>query len=231
MEANSNIEAKPEQESLAWTLAKWAALWLTLYLVLGAFAGVFAAGPKDIPAGMSWVNAEDAGSSTFYILRGGPHLILELNPHSQWLMSAVFTGFAVMFMYLCGQGLQGKLKNRQKELLPPWQQGLMVVLSVGMVLFLLGFGVGGLMKKEVLDFDPAADTVTLNGNYLDSFAHVLQFRAYVTRGSKGSTNYHLVLDLAGQPERQIGGANPHGDVDQTADYLNRYLADARQTAP
>ena len=226
----TNIKEEPEQdEHWGWQIAKWGALWLVLVLVFGAFTGVFASGPKDIPAGMSWVNAVDASSSTFYILRGGPHLILELNPHSQRWMVALFTGMAVMFMYIFGQGLQGKLKNRQKEVLPPWQQGLSMAVSVAAIVFVLWYGVGNLLKKETLDFDPAADTVQLNGDYLGSFAHLLQFRAYVTHGSKGSINYHLVMDMAGAPERQLGGANAHSDVDTTADYLNRYLTEARQT--
>ncbi|HEY1991267.1 MAG TPA: hypothetical protein VGH71_02315, partial [Gammaproteobacteria bacterium] len=192
-----------------------------------AFAGIFASGPKDIPAGMSWVNAMDSSSSTFYILRGGPRLILELNLHSQRWIAMLFTGMAVMFMYIVGQALRGKLKNRQKELLPPWQQWLMAVLGAAMVLFLLWYGVGNLMKKQVLDFDPAADTVQLDGDYLGPFRQVTGFRSYTTRGSKGSINYHLVMDVAGAPERQIGGANPHADVGPLADALNHYLAEVR----
>lgn len=229
--AVTNIKEQPEQEEQwGWQIAKWAALWLVFFLVFGAFTGVFASEPKDIPAGMSWVNAADASSSTFYVLRGGQHLILELNPHSQRWMLALFMGMMVMFIYIFGQGLRGKLKNRQKQVLPPWQQRLMMALSVAVIVFVLWYGVGNLLKKEVLDFDPAADSVTLDGDYLGSFAHLLQFRSYYTRGSKGSISYHLVMDMAGAPERQLGGANAHSDVDATADYLNRYLTEARQPA-
>ena len=227
----TNIQDAPQKESVAWAFARWFAVWLVLYTAVGILGGLFSTAPKAIPAGMAWENAMDASSSTFYILRGGAHLILELNPHSQRLLAMLFTAMAVVFMFLCSQALQGKLKNRRKELLPPWQQMLTGVLCLGMVVFMLWYGIGNLMKKEVLDFDPAADSVTLNGEYLSSLKQVTGFRSYITHGSRGSINYHIVMERAGDQPLQIGGGSPHSDVEQMAAYLNGYLMAARQAQP
>src|SRR5579885_2429622 len=100
---------------------------------------------------MTWVNSGDAASSTFYILRDGPHLILELNPHSQkwWLL--LFTALAVGLGYMCGQGIQGKLKDRQGEPLTGASQAvttIVVGLAAGAVLW---FGATRLLQKETLE--------------------------------------------------------------------------------
>lgn len=227
----TNIQEEPQKENLAVSFAKWFAVWLTVYVVVGAFGGVFRPVPQDIPAGMTWQNTEQASSSTFYILRDGPHLILGLNRHSQTLWVALFTAMAVMFAYLCGQALHGKLKNRGGNLLPPYGQKLMAVLMAAIVVFMLTYGVGNLLKKEVLDLDPAADSVRLNGDYVGPFRQVTDFRAYITRGSKGSTDYHIVLERQGGEPIRLEGGNAHGDVQQVADYLNGYLAEVRLQAP
>lgn len=227
----TNIQGPQDNESVVYAFARWFAVWLVIYGVMGFYGGMFASTPKDLPAGMTWENAQDVSSSTFYIFRDGPHLILESNPHSQKWMMLLFTGFAVAMMYVVGQGLQGKLRNKRKELLPPWQQWFGVVAGAAAVVFMLWWGVGSLMEKQLLDLDPAADTVTLDGHQLGAFRQVGGFRFYITYGSKGSTNYHLDMELAGTPGIRLGGANAHSDVEQTASYLNSYLADARRAVP
>lgn len=227
MEVTNIKEAEPQKESLLWSVAKWFAVWLVVYTVVGLYGGLFRSSPQDIPAGMSWVNEADAASSTFYILRGGPHLILELNAHSQRYVAMLLTGLAVLFMYILSQALQGKLKNKRGELLPGYGQQLMAALAVGMVILILWYGMGRLLQKESLDLDPAADAVTLNGDHIGSFRKLSLFRAYTTRGSKGGINYHIVMEVSGGSSIPIGGDNAHGDVDAVAAYLNAYLKEVR----
>jgi len=228
MQVTNIKEEEPQQESLALSVLKWGGVWLVLFAVLGLYGGIFRSSPKDIPAGMTWVNSGDFASSTFYILRGGPHLILELNAHSErwWLL--LITAFAVGLTYMCSQGIKGKLKDRRGELLSGGRQIFAAVGFGAFVLVILWFGAVKLLQKMTLDLDPVADTVTLNSVYMGSFKEVTGFRAYTTRGSKGSTNYHLVLEAQGQSPIALGGGNPHDDVDQVAGYLNGYLVDVRR---
>lgn len=228
MQVTNIQEQEPHQENVLWSFAKWFAVWLVVYTVVGIFGGLFRSSPQDIPAGMSWVNAADSATATFYVLRGGPHLILELDPHSQKYAAILLTALAVLFMYILSQALQGKLKNKRGELLPGYGQQLMAALAVGMVILILWYGTGLLFHKQTLDLDPAQDSVTLNGGYLGSFKAVSGFRSYVTRGSKGSINYHLVMEISGDPPLQIGGGNAHEDVDAMAAYLNAYLTELRR---
>lgn len=228
MQVTNVKEEEPQQESLLSSVLKWGSLWLVLFAALGLYGGIFRSSPKDIPAGMSWVNSGDFTSSTFYILRGGPHLILQLNAHSErwWLL--LITLLAVGIAYMSSQGFRGKLKDRWGEILSGGGQIFAAVAFAAMVLVILWFGAVKLLQKETLDLDPAADSVTLNGDYMGSFKDVTGFRAYTTRGSKGSTNYHIELEAQGQSPIALGGGNPHSDVDQVADYLNAYLAEVRR---
>lgn len=230
MQVTNVKEEEPPQESLLSSVLKWGSLWLVLFAVLGIYGGVFRSSPKDFPAGMSWVNSVDFTSSTLYILRDGPHLILETNAHSErwWLL--LITALAVGLMYMCSQGFQGKLKDRSGELLPGYGQSLTALLMAVVSIGVLWYGGGVMLKSMKLDLDPAADTVTLNGEYMASFKDVADFRAYTTRGSKGSTNYHIELEVQGQSPIALSG-NAHDDVDQLAGYLNNYIAEVRAAPP
>lgn len=225
----SNIQEETTQENPAWSYARWFAVWLTLYLVLGAYAGLFSSGPR-LPTGMTWENPGESWWSTFYILRDGPHLILQRNLHSQWLWPIILPMFAAVSLYAFFQGLHGKLKNKQGELLPAWGQSAMAMAMVGLMVLAVGFDGGVALKQQTLDLDPAADTVTLDGGYLCAFREVDGFRAYVTSG-KGGPYYHISLQRAGQPPTELGGMNPHSDVKELASYLDGYLAEARRQLP
>lgn len=231
MEAGNIREEETQGESLIGSIVRWAGVWLVISVVLGIYGGVFRSSPRHLSAGMTWVNEGDGASSTFYVLRDGPHLILELNPHSQkwWLL--LFTAFAVGLMYMCSQGIRGRLKNRRGQLLSGAGQAFSALGMGAMAAFILWFGAVKMLQQETLDLDPANDTVTLDDAYLAPFKQVTGFRAYTTRGSKGSTNYHIVLETAGRPPIEIGGGNAHDDVDQAAAYLDAYLAEVHQQAP
>ena len=224
----TNIQEPPVKASVVWAIARWILVGIIIYGVMGAIGGLFDSGPKHIPIGMTWENPDAASSSTFYVLQGGQHLILELNAHSQRWMAMLFAGLAVMVMYIASQGFQGKLKNKQKQSLPGWGQMTMALLMSAMAVLIVSFGLWTLTAKETLDLDPAADTVTLNGHQICTFRQARGFRFYTTRGSKGSIHYHLVLERAGGSDVQIGGPNAHSDVQMMAAYLNGYLNEARR---
>ncbi len=231
MEVTNIQEEKSQKLSVAWIVAKWSAVWLVIYGVMGFYGGLFKSAPQDIPGGMSWINPADAASSTFYILRSGPHLVLELNPHSQIWNGLLLTGLGVLFMWVCSRAVQGKLKNKRGELYSGGGQALAAVLAGGLSIGILTLGMGNLMQKETLDLDPTRDLVQLNGASIASFQQVSGFRSYITRGSKGGTYYHIVLQCSGQEPVPIGGTDAHSDVDQVAGYLNAYLTEVRHSVP
>jgi hypothetical protein len=227
----TNIEEADKEPSLAITVAKLVAVWLVFAVVVCALGGGFSHGPKDIPAGMSWVNSEDASSSTFYVLRDGPHLILDLNKHAMLLMTVLFCGFMVFAAYLSWQGFRGQVKDRSGEMLTPGKQLLMGVAMAVLVLILGYFNVGNMLLHQRLDLDPASDMVSMNGQMLTRFQDIQGFRGYETHGGKGGTQYHLLMEISGAEPVALGGHSPNSDVEPLATRLNGYLAEVRRQAP
>ena len=224
--SNAKEEASQEQ-GILWPFIKYLATWLVIYIGLGIYGGIFHSTPGVLPAGMSWVNA-DAASPTFFILRGGQHLIVEQNAHSQMLYTTLFTAMAVMFMYIFGQARRGKLKDRQGEPLSPLGQMATTVGSAVLAIALLAYTAGWRLQKATLDLDPAGDSVTLNGHYLGSFTAVSDFRYDSYVGYKGGTSYSLTLELSGEKPIPIGSDNADPGAASVADYLNNYLAGVRR---
>ncbi|HEY3858509.1 MAG TPA: hypothetical protein VGM47_02725 [Gammaproteobacteria bacterium] len=224
----TNVREEQRKEYVRWTVAGLFAVWLAIFAGVGFYGGLFKSSPEDMPAGMMWENAETPAAS-FYILRDGHHLILELNHRSQLWWIVLLTALAVILIYSCSQGLRGRLKNRNGQPLPTYGQALMSLFLGLMALVVLWFWVGSLLKNETLDLDPAKDSVMLDGVVVGPFTQLVGFRFHAIQGPKGATIYELVMEERGHQAIQIGGNNGHTDLEQVALYLNGYLSEERQT--
>lgn len=228
-QGNLKETVSPRKPLSAWQkFAIFVATWAVLFLAVGFLSHAFASGPSDIPSGMSWVNA-DAERPTFYILRGGPRLILELDRHSQLFYLGLATFGLLSIGYGCWLGLHGKLpyKSRFRHPggpMPRKSQYLSVAVGV-LVMAFLGWEVWGVMRGQTLDLDPANDAVRLDGETVARFQDVQKFYVYTTNGRHGQ-NAHIGLYLRGQTIK-LGGPIPRWDVLVLGPDLNRYLADVR----
>jgi hypothetical protein len=179
---------------------------------------------------MTWTNPDDVVFSTFYVLRDGPHgdgphIILDLNKHTMLTNAVLFCGVIVVLAYLSLQGFRGRLSNGDGPL-PPSQQFLAGV-GLAVAVLLSGFWAIAHMKQDQrLDLDPAADTVSMNGQVLAPFQDITTFHAWVTNG-RYSTGFHLEMQLRSAPSVTLGGFDTAYDVKPLATMLNGYLAEQR----
>ena len=228
MYTNLKETASPRVPLSPWhKFAIFVAFWAALFLGVALLSRGFAAGPSDVPAGFSWVNA-DASGPTFCILRGGPRLILELDRHSQLFYLGLMTFGLLSVGYGCWLGLQGKLRYRYKRgrtaEMSRKAQYFSVAVGV-LVLVYIVWSIGVILRGQTLDLDPAHDAVVLDGQTIARFQDLQQFQAYTTHARFGEYA-HIRMYLRGQTIK-LGGPMPRWDVQSLAPYLNRYLADVR----
>ncbi|HEY3858511.1 MAG TPA: hypothetical protein VGM47_02735 [Gammaproteobacteria bacterium] len=217
--------------SLSTTVAKLVLVWVVLSIVICSMGGGFSHGPKDIPAGMTWTNPDDVDFSTFYVLRDGEHgdgprIILDLNKHTMLTTTVLLCGVVVFLAYLSLQGFMGRLKNGAGDPLPTSQQFLAGLALAAAVLVVGLFTTARMKHAERLDLDPAADTVSMNGQTLARFQDITTFHAYNT-SSRRSYHFHLEMQLRSAPSVALGGSDPAYDVNPLATMLNGYLAEQR----
>ena len=199
---------------------------LSAFLVIGAVGGGLPGHP-DVPQGMQWINADDSWSS-YWVLRGGPHLMIESNKRAELVM----VGGLSVLLTVIGYVLWRLFHDRPEALrLKKEMTSLRMYLACTILLLILpvvGFSsLADFIRGKTVELNPVVDRVMLDGVSVTAFHDVRQFSWYTTRGSKGGLSYHLEIDLQGRPSINIDAVTMREDVRSLAPYLNTYLAEVR----
>jgi len=201
-----------------------AALFLLIVIAGGAWNG-----NPDVPEGMHWVNSDEAWSASYWLLRGGSHLILESNKRAEMLMVG---GLSVMLTFI-GYLLWRLFHDRKEaQRLEKEMTSLSMYILCTIMLLVLPvvscFELNDYIRGKTVELDPAADEFKLDGVAVEPFHEIRQFSWYTTTGRNASPSYHLRIDMRDRASIDIDAVTMRSDVRSLAEELNVYLAEVRR---
>lgn len=200
----------------------------SLFLLVVVAGGAWSGNP-DVPEGMHWVNSDEAWSSSYWVLRGGSHLILESNKRAEMLMVGGLSVMLTFIGYLLWRLFHDRKEARRLE--KEMTSLSMYVLCTLLLLVLpvvACFELNDYIRGKTVELDPTADEFKLDGTAVESFHEVRQFSWYTTSGRNASSSYHLRIDMRDRASIDIDAVTMRSDVRDLAGELNAYLAEVRR---
>jgi nitrate reductase NapE component len=206
-----------------------------LLVALGIFLVVALAGSvelrPDVPDGMQPVNADQVWTASYWIVRGGPHLILEANKRTELPWIAFIALTLSLGGNLCWMGIRGRLKPKYTDTFVPYIPYVLLAL-VFLIWVILSVSLfGDFIQGKRVELDPVADAVRVDGVQVARFQDVAQFSTSIIHSGRGQVGYDLQIGLRGAASIDIATVDMREDTLALGLELNKYLAEMWSAKP